>query len=66
MADTALHMDWDGRLPPLPAEGPLLPPVPHRDFDGEHVELYEEITLSPLLDVDIQDFEAQEVSTYFA
>ena len=54
--DNRLHAGWDGRLPPLHAAGPHLPPVPLRDFDAEHTSLYEDITLS-IMDIDLKDFE---------
>ena len=53
------HEAWDGRLPVLQAEGPRLEPVAPRDFDEEHPQLSEDITLL-IVDVTeetIQNFE---------
>ena len=47
---------WDGRLPPLPAEGPLPCPNRQRDFSPEHIALYEDLVLC-LMDVDVEGFE---------
>lgn len=40
-SNAALHLLWDGRLPPLQAEGPLPPEVCPRDFEPEHHDLFE-------------------------
>jgi ribonuclease HI len=55
------HEAWDGRLPVLQAEGPRLEPVAPRDFDEEHPQLSEDITLL-IVDVTeetIQNFEGK-------
>ena len=36
---------WDGRLPPMQAAGPLADRVQPRDFEVEHVELFEQVAL---------------------
>lgn len=43
--DTKLHAAWDGRLPPLQAEGPRIEPAAPRDFDIEHCELFEAVSI---------------------
>jgi len=44
-SNAALHHSWDGRLPPLQAAGPLPQEVCPRDFEPEHTELFEAISL---------------------
>ena len=54
--DTQRFRAWDNRVPPLVAEGPRWPELLGRDFDTEHVALYEDIFLG-IMDYDIADFE---------
>ena len=42
---TSQHDAWDGRLPPLQAEGPSLAPVAPRDFDAVRNPLFETLAL---------------------
>ena len=51
--DAELHGSWDGRLPPLQAAGPLLPPVCPRDFEPEHKDLFESLSLM-IVELDAQ------------
>ena len=44
-SNAALHHAWDGRLPPLQAEGPLPQAVCPRDFELENTDLFEAISL---------------------
>ena len=58
LADTKLHAEWDGRLPPLQAEGPQAAPTLPRDFDLEHNELFEAVSVL-IVEIDedtIKDF----------
>ena len=54
--DETRHSLHDGRLPPLQAEGPRLPPGHTIDFVIEHVELYEQISLA-IVENDGTDFQ---------
>ena len=54
--DENRHSLHDGRLPPLQAEGPRLPPGHTIDFVIEHVELYEQISLA-IVENDGTDFQ---------
>jgi len=54
--DTARLLQWDNRIPPMPAAGPQLPEVQGRDFDAEHHALYESVTLG-ILEVDTASYE---------
>ena len=45
LVDLQRHEEWDGRLPPLQAEGPLEEPAIPRDFEAEHGELFEAVSL---------------------
>ena len=61
IVDTKLHEDWDGRLPPLKAAGPQAMPVAPREFDIEHMELFETVSILIVeaTEESIQDFEQQ-------
>ena len=45
IVDTQRHTEWDGRLPPLQAEGPRNKLADPRDFDIEHCELFEAVSI---------------------
>ena len=57
--DSKLHEVWDGRLPPLQADGPHAEQVAPRDFETEHLELFETVSIMivEIADDTIQDFE---------
>ena len=60
LEDTQRHERWDGRLPPLQAAGPTEAPVVLRDFDVEHAELFEAVTI---LIVEIDENSIREFAT---